>query len=187
MRFQRGRGRVSEKFQWRTLPGAETLEKYCPDHGTEISMSQVAETIDVNVPVRTAYDQWTQFESFPEFMSGVESITQVDDTRNHWVTSVGGVKREFDTQITDQKPDERIEWQTVGGETKHGGIVTFQVLDPNTTRITVNIEWQPEGFVEKVGDTIGADDRRVKADLKKFKHFIEERGADTGGWRGEVD
>lgn len=136
-------------------------------------MSHVDETIDVNVPIHTAYHQWTQFESFPAFMNGVESITQVNDTLNHWVTSVGGVRREFDTEITDQKLNDRIQWHSVAGETKHGGLVTFQAINATTTRLTVNIEWEPEGFVEKIGDAIGADDHRVKADLKKFKEFIE--------------
>ncbi|GHG51124.1 cyclase [Flavimobilis marinus] len=150
-------------------------------------MSRVEESIEVNVPVRTAYNQWTQFESFPQFMTGVESITQIDDTHNHWVTSVGGVKREFDTEITEQTPDERIVWTTVAGETKQHGVVTFQSLDATTTRVTTQIEWQPEGLAEKVGDAIGVDDHRVKADMKKFKEFIESRGVETGSWRGDVD
>ena len=150
-------------------------------------MSQVQESVDVDVPVRTAYDQWTQFESFPHFMDGVVSITQIDDTHNHWVTKVGGVEREFDTEITEQHADERIAWKSVGGETKHAGVVTFHRLDEAKTRVMIQIDWEPEGLVEKAGAAIGVDDHRVKADAKRFKAFIESRGTETGAWRGEVD
>ena len=149
-------------------------------------MSQVTESIDVDVPVRTAYDQWTQFESFPQFMDGVESITQVDDTLNHWVTNIGGVTREFDTEITEQHPDERIAWRSVGGDTEQAGVVTFHRLDDAKTRVTIQIDWEPSGAVEKVGAAVGADDKQVKADAKRFKSFIESRGVETGAWRGDV-
>ncbi len=149
-------------------------------------MSQVQESVDVDVPVTTAYDQWTQFESFPNFMDGVESITQVSATRNHWVTKIGGVTREFDTEITEQHPDERIAWTSVDGETKHAGVVTFHKLTDTSCRVMVQIDWEPEGLVEKVGAAVGVDDHQVKADTKRFKKFIEERGAETGAWRGDV-
>ena len=148
-------------------------------------MSQVIETIDVSVPVRTAYDQWTQFESFPEFMSGVESITQTDATHTHWKTKVAGVEREFDTEITEQHPDERVAWKSVDGK-DHAGVVTFHRLGDSETRVTVQLDWEAEGLVEKVGSAVGADDRQVKADLKRFKTFIESRGTETGAWRGDV-
>lgn len=149
-------------------------------------MSQVQETIDVDVPIRTAYDQWTQFESFPQFMDGVESITQVDETHNHWVTKIGGVTREFDTEITEQHPDERVAWRSVGGETEHAGVVTFHRLDDAKTRVMIQIDWDPSGAAEKVGAAVGADDMQVKADAKRFKSFIESRGLETGAWRGDV-
>lgn len=149
-------------------------------------MSQVQESIDVHVPVRTAYDQWTQFESFPQFMDGVESITQLDDKHSHWVTKIAGVQREFDTEITEQHPDERVAWKSTGGDTRHAGVVTFHRLDDNTTRVTVQIDWEPQGLVEKAGSTLNMDDRQVKADTKRFKAFIEERGSQTGAWRGDV-
>ena len=149
-------------------------------------MSQVQESVDVDVPVNVAYNQWTQFESFPNFMSGVESITQVDDTHNHWVTKIAGVEREFDTEITEQHPDERIAWQSVDGETKHAGVVTFHRLDDAKTRVMIQIDWEPEGVVEKTGDAMGLVRRRVKGDLERFKEYIESRGAETGAWRGEV-
>ena len=149
-------------------------------------MAQVVETVDVDVPVQVAYNQWTQFETFPEFMSGVESITQVTPTRNHWVTKVSGVRREFDTEITEQHQDERIAWRTVGGDVEHAGVVSFHRLDEGSSRVTVQLDWTPSGVTEKVGAAVGVDDHRVKADTKRFKEFIEHRGAETGAWRGDV-
>jgi uncharacterized membrane protein len=150
-------------------------------------VAQVQESVDVKVPVRTAYNQWTQFESFPQFMDGVVEIRQLDETRNHWVTKVGGVQREFDTEVTEQHPDERVAWKSVGGDTKHAGVVTFHRLSDNETRVMIQIDWEPSDLIEKVGAAVGVDDHRVKADAKKFKQFIESRGAETGAWRGEVD
>ncbi|WP_155371023.1 SRPBCC family protein [Catellatospora vulcania] len=150
-------------------------------------MSTVTESVDVHVPVRTAYNQWTQFESFPHFMKGVESVRQIDDIHSHWVVDVAGAKREFDTEITEQHPDERIAWKSTSGETEHAGVVTFHRLGESDTRVTVQLDWEPEGFVENVGSAIGADSRQVKADAQRFKEFIEERGTETGEWRGEVD
>ena len=150
-------------------------------------MSQIQKSIDVDVPVRTAYDQWTQFESFPQFMSGVESITQVDDRRNHWVTSIAGVEREFDTVITEQHPDERVAWRSVDGDTEHAGVVTFHRLDESKTRIMVQIDWAASDLVEKLGSLVNVDDRQVSKDLGRFKQFIESRGHETGAWRGDVE
>src|SRR5690349_7973746 len=149
-------------------------------------MSTVTEFVDVRMPLRTVYDQWTQFESFPEFMHGVESVTQTDDTHSHWVTKVAGVRREFDTEIVEQRPDERIAWRSTDGDVDHAGLVTFQPLDVNSTRVTIQLDWQPQGLVEKAGDAIGADRWQVKADTERFKQFIEKRRDETGGWRGEV-
>jgi uncharacterized membrane protein len=151
-------------------------------------MPQVQESVDVNVPVRAAYNQWTQFESFPNFMDGVESITQIDDTHNHWVTKVGGVTREFDTEITEQNPDERIAWKSVSGDTRHAGVVTFHRLTDDQSRVMIQIDWEPSDLVEKAGAALGVDDHRVKADARRFKEFIESRGGgETGAWRGAVD
>ena len=145
------------------------------------------ESVDVDVPIRVAYDQWTQFESFPQFMGGVERITQLDDTHTHWVTKIGGVEREFDAEITEQHPEERIAWTSTTGEAKHAGVVTFHRLDENKTRVMIQIDWEPEGLVEKVGAAVGVDDHQVKADAKRFKEFIESRGTETGAWRGDVE
>ena len=148
-------------------------------------MPTIDEAIEVDVPISTAYDQWTQFEEFPEFMGGVEEVQQIGDTLTHWRTSVGGVKREFDAEITDQEPDQLIAWRSIDGKT-HAGLVTFEPLGSASTRVHVRTSWEPETVVEKAGAAVGADDRQVKADLKRFKEFIEHRGIETGGWRGQV-
>ncbi|MFI9611889.1 SRPBCC family protein [Streptomyces sp. NPDC052023] len=149
-------------------------------------MSQVEESIKVDVPVRTAYNQWTQFETFPEFMGGVERIEQRTDTLTHWVTKVGGVQREFDAEITEQIPDERVAWTTIGGEAQQAGVVTFHRIDDGTTKVMLQLDYDPEGLTETVGDKLGVVKRQVTGDLKRFKEYIEHRGAETGGWRGEV-
>lgn len=146
----------------------------------------MTKSIDVSVPVRTAYNQWTQFESFPNFMGGVESITQIDDTHTHWVTKIAGVTREFDTVITEQHPDERVAWKSTDG-TSHAGVVTFHRLGEGESRVTVQIDWETEGVVEKAGALVGADDHQVKADLERFKSYIESKGLEDGAWRGNVD
>ena len=150
-------------------------------------MSTVTESVDVNVPVRTAYNQWTQFEQFPRFMDGVREIRQLDDTHLHWKTEIAGVKREFDAEITEQIPDERVAWKSTEGE-QQAGVVTFHRLDDTHTRVTVQMDFDPKGFVETAGDKLGMVDHRVKGDLKRFREFIENNGgAETGAWRGEVD
>ncbi len=149
-------------------------------------MSTVTESVDVNVPVRTAYNQWTQFEEFPRFMGGVEEIKQLDATTTHWKTNIDGVKREFDAKITEQLPDERVAWTSIGG-TKQAGVVTFHRLDETHTRVTAQIEFEPEGIAEQAGDKLGIVDRRVKGDMKRFKEYIEQRGTESGAWRGQVD
>ncbi|MFD2083114.1 Polyketide cyclase / dehydrase and lipid transport [Actinopolymorpha cephalotaxi] len=145
------------------------------------------ESIVVDVPIRTAYNQWTQFEDFPRFMSGVEKITQIDDVRNHWVTNIGGVRREFDTRITEQIPDERVAWTTESGSPKQSGVVTFHRLEENRTKVMVQLDINSDNIVEKVGEKLGVVDKQVQADLAKYKEWIESRGTETGGWRGGVD
>lgn len=121
-------------------------------------MVQIIETIDVDVPVRTAYNQWTQFESFSKFLDEVESITQIDDTHTHWKVKVGAATREFDAEITEQHPDERVAWKSTGGETEHAGVVTFHTLTDASTRVTVQLDWEPEGLLEKLGSLVGVGD-----------------------------
>ncbi|MCZ0207457.1 SRPBCC family protein [Streptomyces achromogenes] len=149
-------------------------------------MSTVKEAVEVGVPVHTAYNQWTQFENFPNFMEGVEEVTQLDDRHNHWTTKIGGVRREFDTEIVDQLPDERITWRTVSGDTSQRGSVRFERVDDTHTRVELVLDVEPSGTVEKVGDLIGTVDRRVKGDMKRFKEYIEKRGTESGAWRGRI-
>jgi uncharacterized membrane protein len=150
-------------------------------------MSTITESVDVGVDVSTAYNQWTQFESFPQFMEGVEEIRQIDDTHTHWVTSIAEVTREFDATITEQNPDERVAWRSDEGP-NHAGVITFHRLDDTTTRVTAQMDIEPEGFAENAADKLGILDRRVKGDMRRFKEFIESRGGrETGAWRGEVE
>jgi uncharacterized membrane protein len=152
----------------------------------EDGMSTVEKSVDVEVPVRTAYDQWTQFTSFPRFMEGVDRVDQLTDTRTHWVTSIGGVGREFDAEITEQSPDERVAWTSLDGP-KQAGLVTFHPLDGGRTTVRLHLEYEPDGLLEAAGDKLGLIGRRIEGDLGRFKDFIEGRGAAEGGWRGEVD
>jgi uncharacterized membrane protein len=148
-------------------------------------MSSVEKSITVEVPLNVAYNQWTQFEDFPRFMEGVESVKQLDDRHLHWRTNVGGKEKEFDTEITEQIPDTRIAWCTRSGE-KHAGVVTFHRLSDHETRIMLQMEYEPDGPIEKIGDWLGVFSRRVENDLKRFKDFVERRGVETGAWRGEI-
>ncbi|MDY0810854.1 SRPBCC family protein [Kitasatospora purpeofusca] len=149
-------------------------------------MSIVQEQIEVDVPLTTAYNQWTQFEDFPRFMEGVEQVTQLDDRHNHWTTKVAGVTREFDTEIVDQLPDQKIAWRTTGGEVQQMGVVTFERLDDRHTTVRLAIDFEPDGVAEKAADAMGMVDRRVKGDLRRFKSFIEDHGVEEGGWRGRI-
>ena len=148
-------------------------------------MSKIEKSIDVNVPVRTAYNQWTQFEEFPMFMEGVEEVTQLDDSHLRWIAEIGGVEREWDSEITEQIPDQRIAWRSTSGPA-NSGVVTFQKLNDDETRIYLEMDYEPEGVVETVGDFIGVASARVSGDLERFKDFVEERGVETGAWRGTI-
>ena len=150
-------------------------------------MAQVLQTIDVDVPVSTSYNQWTQFEEFPEFLSFVERIDQTDATHNTWKVNIAGSVREFDTVITEQLPDDRIAWTSTGGEVDHAGVVTFHKLSDTSSRVAVQIDWEPKGFVERAGAALDVPDRAVQAELVNFKKFIEARGGADGAWRGTVE
>ena len=149
-------------------------------------MGSVTQSIDVHVPVRTAYNQWTQFEEFPQFMEGVEEIRQLDDKRLHWRANIGGKEKEWDAEITEQAPDLRVAWKSTTGA-ENAGVVTFHRLGENQTRVTVQMDYDPEGLVEHMGDALGVIERRVHGDLERFKHFIEEHGQATGAWRGTIE
>jgi len=168
---QTGQGTLAQRM---TAPDKETG-----------AASNIEQSIDVEVPVHTAYNQWTQFEEFPRFMSGVEKVVQLDDTHLHWKASIGGTTKEWDAVITEQIPDERIAWTNTTGA-RNAGVVTFHRLSDHKTRIMLQLAYEPEGIVENVGDMIGMVSTRVRADLKRFKEFIESCGQETGSWRGEV-
>lgn len=149
-------------------------------------MSGVTESVDVAVPVRTAYNQWTQFEEFPRFMAGVEQVRKLSDTMTHWKIEIAGVEREFDARVTEQHPDERVAWVSTEGP-RHAGVVTFHRLAPDRSRVTVQMEIEPHGVTEKAADMLGLLRRQVKGDLERFKEFIESRDGETGAWRGDVE
>ena len=148
-------------------------------------MSTIEQSIEVNAPLSTVYNQWTQFEEFPQFMDGIDEVRQLDDTHLHWVASFGGTQHEWDSEIVEQVPDQRIAWGNTDGK-DNAGVVTFHRIDDQTTRVMVQMDFVPEGIKEKIGDAIGAPDRRVQGDLERFKAMIESRGTETGAWRGEV-
>jgi uncharacterized membrane protein len=149
-------------------------------------MSTIEESIDVAVPVRTAYDQWTQFEEFPRFMEGVKRVKQLDDTSLEWTAEIAGVERSWTAEITDQEPDQKVAWRSTSGA-KNAGQVEFRPVADNTTRITLQLEVEPEGPVEAAGDALGFVERQAEGDLRRFKEFIETRETPTGAWRGEVE
>jgi uncharacterized membrane protein len=148
-------------------------------------MASVEKSIEVNVPVRTAYNQWTQFEEFPQFMEGVEEVRQLDDKRLHWRATIAGKTEEWDAEISEQTPDRQVAWRSTSGD-ENSGTVRFTPMGAEQTRVTVVMGYEPEGIVEKVGDKIGMVDQRVEGDLQRFKSFIEGRGTETGAWRGEI-
>ena len=148
-------------------------------------MATIEKSIEVHVPITTVYDQWTQFEEFPMFMEGVKDVTQLDDRHLHWVAEIGGVQKEWDAEITDQHPDERIAWTSTSGPA-NSGVVTFEPLGDESTRVMVEMQWEPEGMRESAGAALGSDERRVEGDLERFRDLIESRGTETGAWRGEI-
>lgn len=155
-----------------TLAGSRTYE-------------EVEESIDVDVPVSTAYNQWTQFEEFPKFMEGVDEVKQLDDTLLHWAVDVAGRKAEWNAKIVDQEPDRRIAWESVDGK-RNRGAVTFEPLGPERTRVRLNMSYTTDDPLERVGGSLGVDDRRVRGDLERFRQLIEARGEESGAWRGTV-
>ena len=150
-----------------------------------VKPSTMTAEIDVDAPIQAVYNQWTQFESFPHFLHAVKEVTQTDDARTHWVVSIGPVRREFDAEITEQVPDELIAWASIDGKS-HSGSVRFSPAGGAITHVALEMMWLPETFVEKVGASLNLDEVQAQADLERFKTFIEERGRETGGWRGEI-
>ena len=148
-------------------------------------MASVKKTIEVSVPIREVYNQWTQFESFPQFMEGVKEVRQLDDRRLHWRAQVGGKEEEWDAEITEQTPDQRLAWRSTTGATNNG-TVTFRPIDDQHCMVSLELEYEPAGLVETVGDKVGLVGRRVEGDLQRFKEFIESQPRETGAWRGEI-
>ena len=148
-------------------------------------MQSIEQSVEVEVPVSTAYNQWTQFEEFPRFMEGIDDVRQLDATHLRWRASFGGKEHEWDAEITEQTPDQRVAWRSTDGKT-NAGVVTFHRLDDSRTKIMLQLDWEPEGMLEALGGAIGSDGRRVRADLERFKELIESRGVESGAWRGEV-
>jgi len=148
-------------------------------------MSVIEKSIEINVPVRAAYNQWTQFEEFPKFMEGVKQVKQLDDKHLHWKADIGGKEKEWKAEITEQIPDERIAWTSREGAI-NAGVVTFHRLSDSKSKVMLQMEYDPQGFVENVGDAVGVVTQRVQGDLERFKQYIENRGQETGAWRGTV-
>lgn len=148
-------------------------------------MQTVEKCVEVDAPVAQVYNQWTQFEEFPKFMEGVEQVQQLDEKRLHWIAEIAGRRKEWDAEIFEQVPDQKIAWRSTSG-TQNAGIVTFRSLDVNRTQVTVRMEYEPEGAIEAVGSALGAVSGRIEGDLERFKKFIQSRGQETGAWRGEI-
>lgn len=149
-------------------------------------MDHVEKCIEVEAPLSMAYNQWTQFEEFPRFMEGVESVKQLDDKRLRWCAEIGGKVVEWDAEIFEQIPDKRVAWRSVTGAL-NTGMVNFESLGPNRTKISLKVNYKPEGAMEKIGSALGVISQRIEGDLERFKEFIEARGSETGAWRGQIE
>jgi uncharacterized membrane protein len=165
--------------------GGMMLSKQFKKNRISQGTSSIEESIEVNVPVRTAYNQWTQFEDFPKFMENVLEVRQLDDRHLHWRAKVAGEEKEWDAEITEQIPDKRIAWRSVSGP-RNGGVVTFHKLSDNETRVMLQMEYEPENVVEKLGDAMGAMRMQARTSLQRFKEMLEQRGTETGAWRGKI-
>ncbi len=148
-------------------------------------MAKIERSIEVNVPLTTAYNQWTQFEEFPKFMGAVKSVVQVDDKTLNWTAQIAGRERNWTAEILEQEPDQSVAWRSTSGA-PNSGRVSFEQVDAGTTRVNVVMEWEPTGAIETTGEALGLDDRQVEGDLKRFKEYIESRGSESGAWRGEI-
>jgi uncharacterized membrane protein len=164
--------------------GGVLLSKQMKKKGSGLD-SSIVETVEVNVPVSTAYNQWTQFEDFPQFMASVHEIRQLDDKHLHWKANVAGEEKEWDVEITEQIPDKRIAWRSTTG-VPNGGVVTFHKISEDVTRIALQMDYQPEGVLEKLGDALGAVRMEARGNLQRFKEILESRGKETGAWRGSI-
>jgi uncharacterized membrane protein len=165
--------------------GGMMLSKQLKKNRNSNGSSSIEESIEVNVPVSTAYNQWTQFEDFPQFMENVLEVRQLDDKHLHWRAKVAGEEKEWDAEISEQIPDKRIAWRSVSGA-RNGGVVTFHKLSDNETRVMLQMEYEPEGPMEKLGDAMGAVRMQARSSLQRYKEMLEQRGSETGAWRGKI-
>jgi uncharacterized membrane protein len=181
-------GKCVNWFMQKVTPGMRFATKRAYDtiNTTEVAMSAVEKAIEVNVPVSVAYNQWTQFEQFPQFMEGVKEVSQQGDKLQHWRANIGGKEKEWDAEIYEQTPDQVVAWRSTTGAPNNGR-VRFEPLGATQTRVHLQMEYEPEGVIENVGDALGLVGARVEGDLRRFKNFIESRGSETGAWRGEID
>ena len=166
--------------------GGMMLSKKMKANRGSNSESSITESIEVNVPVRTAYNQWTQFEDFPQFMKSVHEVRQLDDKHLHWKANVAGEEKEWDSEITEQIPDKRIAWRSITG-VPNAGVVTFHKISDSVSRVTLQMDYQPEGMLETIGDALGAVRMEARSNLANFKELLEKRGTETGAWRGKID
>jgi len=148
-------------------------------------MERIEKTFEVECPINTVYNQWTQFEEFPRFMEGIQEVRQTDDTHLHWRAKIAGKEEEWDSEIVEQVPDKAIAWRSISGA-PNAGAVRFEQVDPQKTRVRLTMEYEPQGFVEKAGDAVGVVSHKVEQAVEKFKKIIESRRSETGAWRGEV-
>ena len=165
--------------------GGMLVSRQMKKYGGSGMQSSTSGSVDVNVPVSAAYNQWTQFEDFPKFMDSVHEVRQIDNTHLHWRADVAGKEEQWDAEITEQIPDKRIAWRSTSG-VKNAGVVTFQELSPNKTRVKLQMDYAPESFDEKLGDAVGLVKMQLKDNLKRYKELLESRGRETGAWRGTV-
>jgi uncharacterized membrane protein len=169
------------------VPGYAPRHSFQPQRVRRGRMPKIQESIEVQVPVQQAYNQWTQFEDFPKFMEGIQSVQQLDDTHVHWVAEIRGETREWTTEITEQRPDEKVAWKTIDGEVKNDGLVTFEQVGEGQTRVSVQMDVEGESTAENVaGDLLGVVETQVQGDLERFKQLIENRDGATGAYRGKV-
>ncbi|MEN3276243.1 MAG: hypothetical protein V7631_2033 [Massilia sp.] len=166
--------------------GGMMLSKKMKANRGSSSESSITESIEVNVPVRTAYNQWTQFEDFPQFMKSVHEVRQLDDKHLHWKANVAGEEKEWDAEITERIPDKRIAWRSITG-VPNAGVVTFHKISDSVCRVTLQMDYQPEGVLETIGDALGAVRMEARSNLANFKEMLEKRGAETGAWRGKIN
>ena len=168
------------------LGGAILAKKFAQSRHGAPGTRRVTEEIDVSLPVRSVYDQWTQFEEFPRFMQSVHEVRQLDDSHLHWEADVFGRRIEWDAEITEQTPDRKIAWRSTSGR-RNDGVVTFRSLSPTQTRVTLELSCEPEGAVEHIGEAMGAVRSELRDNLQRFKEQLEQRGQETGAWRGAIN